>query len=149
MSQDRNGDLSQFSMLDLFRMEAEGQTQTLTEGLLAMERGAGDAGTIESMMRAAHSIKGAAAIVGLDVVVQLAHAMEDAFVAAQHARLELSPARIDVLLAGVDLILQCSALAEAQVTAWLDQNAARIGSALASIAGIGQIRSAPPLPAAP
>ncbi|MDP3672264.1 MAG: hybrid sensor histidine kinase/response regulator [Telluria sp.] len=149
MSQDQNGDLSQFSMLDLFRMEAEGQTQTLTEGLLAMERGAGDAGTIESMMRAAHSIKGAAAIVGLDVVVQLAHAMEDAFVAAQHARLELSPARIDVLLAGVDLILQCSALAEAQVTAWLDQNAARIGSALASIAGIGQIRSAPALPAAP
>ena len=38
-------------------------------------------------MRAAHSIKGAAAIVGLDVVVQLAHAMEDAFVArpARHS----------------------------------------------------------------
>ena len=88
-----NDDLSQFSMLDLFRMEAEGQTQTLTDGLLTMERGGGDAGTVEAMMRAAHSIKGAAAIVGLDVVVQLAHAMEDAFIDAQHGKLVLVRAR--------------------------------------------------------
>ncbi|MDQ2990588.1 MAG: Hpt domain-containing protein, partial [Pseudomonadota bacterium] len=98
MSQDHDSDLSAFSMLDLFRMEADGQASTLTDGLLTMERGGGDdAATIESMMRAAHSIKGAAAIVGLDVVVQLAHCMEDAFVAAQNGQLQLTPARIDVL----------------------------------------------------
>ena len=75
MSQDQHGDLSAFSMLDLFRMEADSQTQILTDGLLTMERHAGDAAAVESMMRAAHSIKGAAAIVGLQVVVQLAHGM--------------------------------------------------------------------------
>ena len=85
-------DLSQFSMMDLFRMEAESQTQVLTDGLLEMERGGNDPATVEAMMRAAHSIKGAAAIVGLDLMVQLAHAMEDAFVAAQHKLLELTPA---------------------------------------------------------
>ena len=110
MSQDQDSDLSAFSMQDLFRMEADGQARTLTDGLLTMERGGGDAATVESMMRAAHSIKGAAAIVGLDVVVQLAHGMEDAFVAAQHGQLQLTPARIDVLLGGVDLIVQCAAL---------------------------------------
>jgi len=146
-----SGDLSQFSMLDLFRMEADGQTQTLTDGLLTMERGGGDAGTIEAMMRAAHSIKGAAAIVGLDVVVQLAHGMEDAFIAAQHGQLQLTPARIDVLLAGVDLILQFSTLTEDAVPAWLAEHDARILRTMADIGGIASLQSAPalaPLPAA-
>jgi two-component system sensor histidine kinase and response regulator WspE len=148
MSQDQGGDLSQFSMLDLFRMEADGQTRTLTDGLLAMERGAGDANTIEAMMRAAHSIKGAAAIVGLDVVVQLAHGMEDAFVAAQQGRLQLTPGRIDVLLGGVDLILQFSTLSESGVAAWLEQNSVRIAAAMQSIAQVSQLQEAPPLPTA-
>ncbi|WLI90323.1 hybrid sensor histidine kinase/response regulator [Massilia sp. R2A-15] len=142
-------DLSQFSMQDLFRMEAEGQTRTLTDGLLAMERGAGDAATIDSMMRAAHSIKGAAAIVGLDVVVQLAHAMEDAFVAAQRGALQLTPRRIDVLLAGVDLIVQVSALGEEGLPAWFAQNAERIAAAMQSIAQIEHIEEAPAPPPAP
>lgn len=131
-----NGDLSQFSMLDLFRMEADSQTQILTDGLLAMERLKDDAGAIESMMRAAHSIKGAAAIVGLEVVVQLAHGMEDAFIAAQHGKLALSPNRVDVLLAGVDLILQLSRLQDNGVDAWLGANATLIKQTLDAIANI-------------
>jgi two-component system sensor histidine kinase and response regulator WspE len=150
MSQVHEGDLSAFSMMDLFRMEADGQARTLTDGLLALERGAGagDPATVESLMRAAHSIKGAAAIVGLDVVVHLAHAMEDAFVLAQHGKLQLTPARIDVLLAGVDLIVQCATLSEDGVAGWLGQNAARIKAAMEAITQVAQLREAPPLPAA-
>jgi two-component system sensor histidine kinase and response regulator WspE len=140
MSQDNDnqggGDLSQFSMLDLFRMEADSQTQILTEGLLAMERIKGDASAVESMMRAAHSIKGAAAIVGLEVVVQLAHGMEDAFIAAQYGKLALTPNRVDVLLAGVDLILQASRLQDSGVEAWLAANGGQITRTLDSIATI-------------
>ncbi|MFS2007428.1 hybrid sensor histidine kinase/response regulator [Duganella sp. CT11-25] len=140
MSQDKdklgNADLSQFSMLDLFRMEADSQTQILTDGLLAMERLKDDAGAVESMMRAAHSIKGAAAIVGLEVVVQLAHGMEDAFIAAQHGKLALTPNRVDVLLAGVDLILQLSRLQDTGVDAWLAANAEQIKRTLDAIATI-------------
>ncbi|USX12905.1 hybrid sensor histidine kinase/response regulator [Oxalobacteraceae bacterium OTU3CAMAD1] len=135
MSQDNNEDLSQFSMMDLFRMEADSQTQILTDGLLAMER-LKDAGTVESMMRAAHSIKGAAAIVGLEVVVQLAHRMEDAFIAAQHGKLALTPNRVDVLLAGVDLILQLSRLEDSGLDAWLGANAAHITRTLDAITTI-------------
>ncbi|MES2900554.1 MAG: hybrid sensor histidine kinase/response regulator [Pseudomonadota bacterium] len=142
MSIDQNDDLSQFSMLDLFRMEAEGQTHTLTDGLLALERGALDAATLESLMRAAHSIKGAAAIVGLDVVVQLAHAMEDAFVAAQNQRLVLTPERIDVLLSGVDLIAQVSAQQESTLAAWLGTQREHITALMLSLAAIDQIKSA-------
>jgi two-component system sensor histidine kinase and response regulator WspE len=123
-------------MLDLFRMEADSQTQVLTDGLLAMERLKDDASAVESMMRAAHSIKGAAAIVGLDVVVQLAHGMEDAFIAAQHGKLALTPNRVDVLLAGVDLILQLSRLQDTGVDAWLGANSTQIKNTLDSIASI-------------
>ncbi|MES2259558.1 MAG: hybrid sensor histidine kinase/response regulator [Pseudomonadota bacterium] len=136
MSQDQNGDLSQFSMQELFRMEADSQTMILTEGLLAMERHGGDASAVESMMRAAHSIKGAAAIVGLDVVVQLAHGMEDAFVAAQHGKLKLTPNRVDALLAGVDLIFQVSRLDDAGVAPWLASSGAQIRQTMDAIAGI-------------
>jgi two-component system sensor histidine kinase and response regulator WspE len=129
------GDLSGFSMLELFRMEAESQTQTLTDGLLTLERGA-DGNAIEPMMRAAHSIKGAAAIVGLDVIVQLAHGMEDAFIAAQHGKLRLTPNRVDVLLAGVDLIVQCSHLKESDLPAWLASNQATITGTMNAIVGI-------------
>ena len=136
MSQDNNGDLSQFSMMDLFRMEANSQTQILTDGLLAMERLKDDAGAVESMMRAAHSIKGAAAIVGLEVVVQLAHRMEDAFVAAQHGKLALTANRVDVLLAGVDLILQLSRLQDSGLDAWLGANADHVTRTLDAITTI-------------
>ena len=138
MSHDAD-DLSQFSMLDLFRMEADAQGQVITDGLLAMERGCAEPATVESMMRAAHSLKGAAAIVKLDVVVQLAHAMEDAFLAAQHKRLELTPARIDLLLAGVDLMVQVSRQGEAGVGAWLAQQVEPITALLRSIGDIGLV----------
>ena len=149
MSSDNN-DLSQFSMLDLFRMEAEGQTQILTDGLLAFER-VGDASAVEPMMRAAHSIKGAAAIVGLDMVVQLAHGMEDAFIAAQAGKLNLTPNRVDALLAGVDLILQCSRLTDAGVQPWMAANSALIRKTMDAVAGIAFLPEpiAPPPPPRP
>ncbi|SHN44067.1 two-component system, chemotaxis family, sensor histidine kinase and response regulator WspE [Duganella sacchari] len=145
MSQDNNGDLSQFSMLDLFRMEADSQTQILTDGLLAMERLKDDASAVESMMRAAHSIKGAAAIVGLEVVVQLAHGMEDAFIAAQNGKLALTPNRVDVLLAGVDLILQLSRLQDSQVDAWLGANGEQIKRTMHAITTIAFLPEPVPL----
>jgi anti-anti-sigma factor len=57
-------------------------------------------------MRAAHSIKGAARIVGVGAGVAVAHALEDCLVAAQKGEVALTPAGIDVLLRGVDLLTQ-------------------------------------------
>jgi two-component system sensor histidine kinase and response regulator WspE len=68
------------------RSESEAQTQVLTSALLSLERDPAAADALEACMRAAHSLKGAALVVGLTVGVQLAHAMEDVFVAAQQSR---------------------------------------------------------------
>ena len=72
-------DLSGFSMLELFRLEAESQTEILSQGILSIEKQQPTAETIESLMRAAHSLKGAARIVGLDGAVKVAHALEVLF----------------------------------------------------------------------
>lgn len=99
-----SSDLSQFSMKDLFRAEAESQTQVLTAGLLVLERSPTAADQLEICMRAAHSLKGAARIVDIGIGVTLAHAMEDCFVIAQRNEVKLGRKQIDVLLEGVDLL---------------------------------------------
>jgi two-component system sensor histidine kinase and response regulator WspE len=101
-------DLSSLSMLDLFRVEAENQTAILTSGLLELERGKTRPQLLETLMRAAHSLKGAARIVNVQSVVRVAHAMEDCFVATQERRLQLHQSEIDILLRGVDLLLKIS-----------------------------------------
>ncbi len=61
-----SGDLSGFSMFELFKAESASQAAVLNQGLLAIEANPQDTSHVESLMRAAHSIKGAARIVGLD-----------------------------------------------------------------------------------
>ncbi len=92
------------SLLELFALEAESQADVLNAGLLALERNPAAADQLEACMRAAHSLKGAARIVGLDGGVRVAHAMEDCLVAAQGG-MPLTAAHIDALLQGTDLLL--------------------------------------------
>ncbi|AOK49294.1 hybrid sensor histidine kinase/response regulator [Burkholderia sp. MSMB617WGS] len=99
-------DFGRASLLELFREETHTQTQALSERLLALERGAQDAATLEACMRAAHSLKGAARIVGVPQGVDIAGRMEDCFVAAQHGRRPLTPCHVDALLTGVDLLVR-------------------------------------------
>lgn len=94
------------SLLELFSLEAEAQTQVLSAGLLALERDPTQADQLESCMRAAHSLKGAARIVGVDAGVSVAHVMEDCLVSAQEGRLYLRPEHIDALLQGTDLLMR-------------------------------------------
>lgn len=116
-----NADLSQLSMRELFRIEAEGQTQALVAALLALEKSPGQADQLEVCMRAAHSLKGAARIVEIEAVVGLAHAMEDVFVAAQHGRRLMDRWHIDQMLQAVDLLKEIAASddeSEAANQAW-------------------------------
>jgi len=101
-------ELSNFSMLELFRLEVDNQAAILNEGLLALEHGNQSAPQLEALMRAAHSVKGAARMVGSDDGVLLAHAMEDSFVAAQSGALQLGDRHVDLLLKAVDQLLAIS-----------------------------------------
>ncbi len=92
------------ALLDLFRAEIDTHLPALSEGLLALEKDPNQPKRLEALMRAAHSIKGAARIVGVDAAVQVAHALEDCFVAAQKGAVVLTSDAVDVLLRGVDAL---------------------------------------------
>ena len=104
------------SLLELFRTEAENQTAILTGVLLELERHPGTPQQLQTMLRAAHSLKGAARIVDLPAAVRVAHAMEDCFVAAQSGKLRLNQPEIDLLLRGVDLLVQFSSTPDPTAT---------------------------------
>src|SRR4051812_43943229 len=92
------------AMLELFAAEMDTHIPVLNEGILALEKGQAGAREIEGMMRAAHSIKGAARIVGMDSAVRVAHVMEDCFTAAKENHITLTGDCVDLLLAGVDAL---------------------------------------------
>ncbi len=108
-------DLHDSSMLDLFRMEAETQTGILSDGLLELEANPENLARIEELMRAAHSLKGAARIVNLDTIVQLTHAMEDHLVGIQEGKHTPTNATIDVLFECLDFLKE--------VAEWSDEEA--------------------------
>jgi two-component system sensor histidine kinase and response regulator WspE len=142
-------DLSHLSMLELFRVETETQTAVLTRGLLELERlqdgGKPRASTaasalppetvncLEVLMRAAHCLKGAARIMNLTPGVQIAHAMEDCFVAAQRGRMVLNQEAADLLLRGVDLLVSLSRFG-GDLRGWENENAPAVKRLLAALA---------------
>ena len=106
-------------MLELFRLEAEQHTTVLNKELLELERNCDSECSLEMLMRAAHSLKGAARIVGLETVVSIAHAMEDCFVAAQRGSVQLTSDHVDALLKTVDLISHVGQLSDTNLPLWL------------------------------
>lgn len=124
--------LGGFSMFDLYKAEAEQHGRALSDGLVALES-ATDPALVEPLMRAAHSIKGAARIVGFEQVVTLAHAMEDCLVRLQRAQEPIVPVRVDQLLKGTDLLVQSAQVAEADVPAWNAAHAEAIAELAAQL----------------
>ncbi len=144
-------DLSGFSMLELFRLEAEGQTATLSSGVLAIEELERSPATVESMMRAAHSLKGAARIVGLDAAVRVAHALEDVFVAAGKGQFRVRPEHADLLLAAIDFLASIAKAEDALADAspWPDRAAGLVAALDDMLAGRAPPQPAPTQPPPP
>lgn len=126
-------DLSGFSLMDLFRSEADGQVATLSEGLIGLEGSPTTSQAIEPLMRAAHSLKGAARIVGLDPAVRIAHSLEDAFVGAQRGEFVIQAPHVDIMLRAVDLLAQIARLEEGRSTEWEAENEANLTATVAAL----------------
>ena len=130
------------SMMELFRIEAEAQVAVLNEALLALESNPESAQSLETLMRGAHSIKGSARIVGLDEIVNLAHVMEDCFVAAQNKSITLNPDRVDALLHAVDLLQGISQISDAELPNWFAEKESDFAQTRSLIAAIIQPHTA-------
>jgi two-component system sensor histidine kinase and response regulator WspE len=145
-----NDDLSDFSMMDLFRVEAETQVAALTEGLIGLENDPQASGAkMADLMRAAHSLKGAARIVNLELAIGIAHAMEDCFVAAQEGRLVIGADDVDVILRSVDFLANFGKLTDAEVAEWSERHRAEAAVLEAQLRETGASRPAAPATPAP
>ncbi len=110
------------SMLEMLREEVATQGTVLTDCLLILEDDPVNEGVLEKLMRAAHSVKGAARLVGVEAIVTIAHVMEDLFVAAQKKQLLLGSDAVDVLLAANDQIATIARLPETVISSWAIEN---------------------------
>jgi two-component system sensor histidine kinase and response regulator WspE len=133
-------------LLELFREEVRSLSGTLSSGLVELEAGPGDPRRIEPLMRAAHSLKGAARIVRCEPAVGAAHAMEELLVAAQAGRFAITPPDIDALLAATDLLAQ---LTDADPAAWAAAQAPAAAAHAATLRARLEGKPAPTPPTAP
>ena len=136
-------DLSDFSMLDLFSLEVETQGEVLNDKLLTLENqlqdspgATGSLSLLEALMRASHSIKGAARIVQIESAVKLAHVMEDCFMAAMERTITLTPNHIDYLLQGVDFLQSIAGVEQNDFNSWLQENETQAEEIVAAITSI-------------
>ena len=140
----------QATPLELFRQELEDQVLILNQALLDLEADPASADGFDRLMRAAHSVKGAARIVGLHDLVALAHAFEDTLVAVRDGRLPLSQVLLSRLFAIVDSLETIQRCAAAELPAWIDgQRAVLEGLAQALQAGPTAPSTAPSSTSAP
>ena len=124
------------SLPELFSMEVKTQILVLNDNLLGLENKPEATEELTELMRAAHSIKGAARIVQLDAAVSLAHVMEDYFVAVQEKRITLDSTHVDILLQAVDTLLLIGDNFVNQPEASFAQNQ-EIASLVKAIANLG------------
>lgn len=70
---------NQQRILGYFIEEAKEHLQTLEQGILQLARSVQDTETVNEMFRAAHSVKGGAAMLGYTSIQKTAHRLEDSF----------------------------------------------------------------------
>jgi chemotaxis protein histidine kinase CheA/ActR/RegA family two-component response regulator len=132
--------------LQYFRIEAQEHLEGLSAGLLNLERAPGDAETLKTLFRLAHTLKGSARMVSQNELGSLAHKMEDVLGALRDETIDATEEVISAMLAAVDVVrAMVEALDDdAAPAAEVDPVVAKLQTALEGArAGTGQAPEAP------
>lgn len=97
-----SSDMDMSDLLGLFLEEAEEQLLKLDDGFLQLEKDPGNLEILKEIFRAAHTLKGSSATMGLTQIALLTHAMENLLDPLRNGTLAVTPEIIDVLLEGTD-----------------------------------------------
>ena len=88
----------------LFAQEAAERLSRLGEQLLQLEQSGSGRELIASIFREAHTLKGAAAVVGIDDASRIAHALEDLLEGVRDGTRQPTSELVDVALSAVDAL---------------------------------------------
>lgn len=90
--------------IKLFFEEAVEQIQLMEESLIALEEEPDSSELIQSIFRAAHTLKGGAATAGFENIARLTHVMESLLDLVRQGEAEMSTELADRLFEGVDVL---------------------------------------------
>ncbi len=93
---------------ETFRVEADEHIQSINRLLLKLEQGGVDdlAACLDEIAREAHTLKGASSILGLTLIQDTSHAMEEVFEALRDARREAPVELFDLLYDALDRLAE-------------------------------------------
>jgi chemotaxis protein histidine kinase CheA len=91
-------------ILGYFIEEAKEHLETLERGILDLANMANDTEQINEMFRAAHSVKGGAAMLGYNSIQKTAHRLEDAFKILKENRVQVDRKLESLFLKGYDML---------------------------------------------
>ncbi|MFP4102984.1 MAG: Hpt domain-containing protein, partial [Coleofasciculus sp.] len=91
-------------IMGYFMEEAQDHLNTIEQGLLNLQSTIEDAETLNELFRAAHSVKGGAAMLGLTSIHQTAHRLEDYFKVLQEAPIKVDTQLESLLLRVFDTL---------------------------------------------
>jgi two-component system chemotaxis sensor kinase CheA len=91
-------------ILSIYKAETEEHLQNLNEGLLRLEKEPRRTETLEEIFREAHSLKGAARMIGFEAVEKISHGLEDLFGLARKGELAFERPVFDVIFAALDAV---------------------------------------------
>ena len=94
-------DISQDEM-PIFMAETEDHLQALDEILVRLEQEKNDQDLLQTVFRAAHTLKGMAGMIGHKRMVSVTHALETVLDGLRKNKLEVNSALIDLCLEAVD-----------------------------------------------
>jgi two-component system chemotaxis sensor kinase CheA len=92
-------------VLALFEQEAAERIAALGELLLRLDGGDADKAVVDSLFREAHTLKGAAVVVGLDEIADVAHGLEEVLAAVRSGDLPVTPELVDRLFVDLDSLM--------------------------------------------
>ncbi len=98
------GPLDKSSIIEFFLVEAGEHLQNLNTGLLSLEKDPSDNGMIDELFRAAHTLKGSAAMMGFQGVSDIAHKAEDMLGMFRSASIPINKKTLNFLFDCVDAV---------------------------------------------
>lgn len=116
---------NQLRILGYFLEEAKEHLQTIEQGILNLDSTAQDNESIDEVFRAAHSIKGGAAMLGYTSIQKTAHRLEDAFKIFKEQTVNVDR-QLEALFLAVFDILQSLIEQLANDTTFKDEDAAAL-----------------------
>lgn len=99
------GDQEYKHLFQIFREECDEHVQKLNDGLLALERRPEDA-PVDEILRSAHSLKGAARMMGFKTLETLAHYLETLLTQLHRGEKQITPPILEALYRDIDAVGQ-------------------------------------------